>query len=109
MQTFVRQDDPQWIELGGGQRRKIRAYNEEMMLVEVGFDEGAVGADHSHPHTQISYVLEGEFTYHIEGETRVMKKGDSIVVPGGRTHGCACVKAGTLLDVFAPMRGDFVK
>ena len=109
MQTFVRQDDPQWIELGGGQRRKIRAYNEEMMLVEVGFDEGAVGADHSHPHTQISYVLEGEFTYHIEGETRVMHPGDSIVVDGGKVHGCTCVKAGTLLDVFAPMRGDFVK
>ena len=109
MQTFVRQDDPQWIELGGGQRRKIRAYNEEMMLVEVGFDEGAVGADHSHPHTQISYVLEGEFTYHIEGEARVMRKGDSIVVPGGSIHGCACITAGTLLDVFAPMREDFLK
>ena len=38
-----------------------------------------------------------------------MRKGDSTVVPGGKTHGSACVKAGTLLDVFAPMRGDFVK
>lgn len=109
MQTFVRQDEPQLIELGGGVRRRIRAYNEEIMLVEVGFDAGAVGADHSHPHTQISYVLEGEFTYHIEGETRMMHKGDSIAVPGGKVHGCTCVKAGTLLDVFAPMRGDFVK
>ena len=51
MQTFVRGEEPQWIELGGGQRRKIRAYNGEMMLVEVGFDAGSVGADHSHPHT----------------------------------------------------------
>ena len=109
MQTFVRGEEPQWIELGGGQRRKIRAYNGEMMLVEVGFDAGSVGADHSHPHTQISYVLEGEFTYHIEGETRRMLPGDSIVVDGGRVHGCACVKAGTLLDIFAPMREDFVR
>ena len=51
----------------GGQRRKIRAYNENVMLVEVGFDTGAVGAAHSHPHTQISYVLDGEFTYTVEG------------------------------------------
>ena len=109
MQTFVKGEAPQWIELGGGQRRKIRAYNGEMMLVEVGFDAGSVGADHSHPHTQISYVLEGEFTYHIEGETRRMLPGDSIVVDGGRVHGCACVKAGTLLDIFSPMREDFVK
>ena len=109
MQTFVKQAEPQLIELGGGCRRRIRAYNKDMMLVEVGFDAGSVGADHSHPHTQISYVLEGEFTYHIEGETRVMHPGDSIVVDGGKVHGCTCVEAGTLLDIFSPMREDFVK
>ena len=54
MNTFIANEEPQWIELGGGQRRKIRAYNENAMLVEVGFDTGAVGAAHSHPHTQIS-------------------------------------------------------
>jgi len=109
MQTFVKAGDPQLIELGGGTSRKIRCYNEEMMLVEVIFETGAVGSDHSHPHTQISYVLSGEFTYHIEGEARVMLPGDSIVVESGKVHGCACVKEGVLLDIFAPMRGDFVK
>ena len=38
-----------------------------------------------------------------------MKKGDSIVVDGGKVHGCTCVKAGTLLDIFTPMREDFVR
>ena len=109
MQTFVKADVPELIELGGGTSRKIRCFNEEMMLVEVIFETGAVGSDHSHPHTQISYVLSGEFIYHIEGETRVMLPGDSIVVSGGKLHGCTCVKAGTLLDVFSPMRADFVK
>ena len=109
MQTFVKESEPQVIELGGGTRRRIRAYNEEMMLVEVIFDTGAIGSDHTHPHTQISYVLSGEFTYHIEGEARTMLPGDSIVVDGGRVHGCTCVKAGTLLDIFSPMRADFVK
>ena len=108
MQTFVKEGEPQIIELGGGVRRRIRAYNEQMMLVEVIFDDGAVGSDHSHEHTQISYVLSGEFTYHIEGEARTMRPGDSIVVEGGRVHGCSCVKAGVLLDVFAPMRTDFI-
>ena len=109
MQTFVKADAPELIELGGGTSRKIRCWNEEMMLAEVIFEIGAVGSDHSHPHTQISYVLSGEFTYHIEGEARVMLPGDSIVVQGGKVHGCTCMKAGTLLDVFAPMRADFVK
>ena len=109
MQTFVRDAEPELTLLGGGTSRRIRAYNEEMMLVEVIFETGAVGSDHTHPHTQISYVLSGEFTYHIEGEARTMLPGDSIVVDGGKLHGCTCVKAGTLLDIFAPMRADFVK
>ena len=88
MNTFIANEEPQWIELGGGQRRKIRAYNENAMLVEVGFATGAVGAAHSHPHTQISYVLDGEFTYTVEVVTRSMKKGDSIAVEGGKVHGC---------------------
>ena len=109
MQTFVRGSEASFTELGGGTRRRILAHNSEMMAVEVSFDTGAVGSDHSHPHTQISYVLSGEFTYHIGDETHTMKPGDSIVVPGGSVHGCACTSAGTLLDVFAPMREDFLK
>ena len=108
MKGFSTHDDSEWIELGGGQRRKIRSYNGDIMLVEVSFDAGAVGATHTHPHAQISYVLSGEFTYTIEGVTRAMKPGDSIVVDGGKAHGCACVRAGTLLDIFTPMREDFV-
>ena len=107
MKTFVHPEGA-FTELGGGTRRRIGCYNGQMMLVEVNFDAGAVGNDHSHPHTQISYVLEGAFTYHIEGVAHHMVKGDSIVVEGGKVHGCTCLEAGTLLDVFAPMREGFV-
>ncbi len=109
MQRFVHHEDLEWTELGGGQRRKICAWNDEQMLVRVGFDDGAVGADHSHPHTQISYVQDGEFSYHIEDQVFRMVAGDSIVVDGGKVHGCTCIKAGTLIDIFAPAREDFLK
>ena len=109
MQTFVKAGDAQWKELGGGMRRRILAYNEDIMTVEVGFDEGGIGADHSHPHAQITYVLSGEFSYHIEGEARIMRAGDSIAVGCGKVHGLTCLKAGMVVDVFAPMREDFVK
>ena len=60
MQSFTTPADMEWIELGGGSRRKIRSYNEQIMLVEVDFDEGGIGKDHTHPHAQISYILSGE-------------------------------------------------
>ena len=105
---FVKNSEIKLNDLGNGVSRKILAYDKNMMSVEVRFEKGAVGAMHTHPHTQISYVLEGEFTYHIEGAAYHMVKGDSIVVEGGRVHGCTCLAAGTLLDVFTPMREDFV-
>ena len=107
MTTFSHPDGA-WTELGGGQRRRIRSYQEDLMLVEVGFDTGAAGAAHTHPHTQISYALCGEFDYTLDGQTYHMKPGDSIVVPGGKVHGCTCTSAGTLLDIFSPMREDFL-
>ena len=108
MKGFSTHDDMQWIELGGSQRRKIRSYNGDIMLVEADFDEGSVGAVHTHPHAQISYVLSGEFDYTLEGQVYAMKAGDSIAVDGGKPHGLTCVKAGTVLDIFTPMREDFV-
>lgn len=96
------------IDLGGGVRRSIQSYNDEMMAVEVIFETGAIGADHTHPHTQCSYVLSGRFSYSVEGEAVELNPGDSIVVPSGLVHGTKCLEAGVLLDIFAPMRKDFL-
>ena len=101
--------DAEKIELGGGCSRKILAYDDALMAVEVTFEKGAAGADHSHPHTQLSYVLEGRFAYSVNGETVELVKGDSIVVPSGLVHGTVCLEAGKLLDVFNPKRDDFLK
>ena len=97
------------IDLGGGTTRRILSYNEDLMTVEVGFEAGAVGAPHTHPHTQCSYVLEGKFLYSVENEEVELNAGDSIVVPSGLVHGTKCLAAGKLLDIFTPMRQDFLK
>ena len=101
--------DANLIDLGGGTARKILAYNPELMSVEVLFETGAVGAEHTHPHTQLSYALSGKFSYSVEGEETIVEPGDSIVVPSGLKHGTKCLEKGVLLDVFTPMREDFLK
>ena len=102
-------DAQRLIDLGGGTTRRILAYNDELMSVEVAFETGSVGAMHTHPHTQLSYVLSGRFDYTVDGETAHLGPGDSIVVPSGLPHGTVCVEKGVLLDVFNPKRDDFLK
>ena len=100
--------DTEAIQLGGNTERRILAYNDSLMAVEVGFETGSEGAPHSHPHTQLSYVLSGSFRYSVENESVILNPGDSIVVPAGLTHGTVCMEKGVLLDVFTPKRDDFL-
>ena len=97
------------IDLGGGVSRKILSYGEQLMSVEVRFEKGAVGAMHTHPHVQISYVLEGSFEATIGEETKIIKKGDTYITDPDVPHGVVCLEAGALLDIFTPMRADFLK
>lgn len=91
-----------------GMDRKILAFCDEVMLVENHFKKGMEGALHSHPHTQITYVAEGAFEFTIGDVTKVVRKGDSMLKQDSVIHGCKCVEDGILLDIFTPMREDFV-
>ena len=95
--------------LGSGDTsRKVRARGGSLMLVEVSFETGAEGYAHEHPHEQISYCLEGEFDYTVDGVTRRLAPGDSVYVAGGLRHGTRCLSRGRLLDTFTPQREDFL-
>ena len=96
-------------DLGNGLSRKVLAYHENLMMVEVYFEKGAVGEIHSHPNEQITYVLEGEFEFNIDGKKQIVKVGDSMFKESNVLHGTICLKKGRLLDVFSPHRQDFLK
>ena len=90
-------------------KRKVLAYHENLMMVEVYFEKGAVGEIHSHPHEQITYVLEGEFEFNIDGKKKIVRAGDSMFKESNVPHGTTCLKKGKLLDVFSPHREDFIE
>jgi quercetin dioxygenase-like cupin family protein len=92
-----------------GVLRRILAYCDALMCVENCFDQGAVGAVHSHPHTQITYVAEGRFRFTIGDEVKEVSKGDTLCKRDGIKHGCVCLEKGVLVDFFTPMREDFLQ
>ena len=94
---FIFHNETTLDDLGNGVTRRILAHGGKMMAVEVNFEQGATGPLHNHPHEQLTYVLSGEFEFTIGDEKpHVM-------------HGCVCLKPGTLLDTFTPVREDFLK
>lgn len=108
-QAFAFDRDIAWEPTDPGVQRKVLTYDREVMMVRVAFQAGAVGTPHTHPHIQCSLVEEGVFDVTIAGRTERLRKGDSFLVPSGALHGAVAVEAGMLLDVFTPMRDEFVK
>jgi len=97
-----------WQDLGHGLRRQVLTYGPELMLVKVAFEAGGVGAPHQHPHVQLSYVESGVFEATVGGQTQVLHPGDTFYAPSNVRHGVVCQQAGVLLDVFNPLREDFL-
>ncbi len=105
---FAQPGDTAWSEIGPGNRRRVLIHLPELMQVEFGFDQGAVGALHQHPHIQVSYVAEGRFEVTIAGVTQVVEQGGSFIVPPDTEHGVVAMTPGRLIDVFTPHRADFL-
>lgn len=105
---FAQPGETEWTELAPGNRRRVLIHTPELMQVEFGFEQGAVGALHSHPHVQVSYVVEGRFEVTIDGKTEVVEQGGSFIVPSGLVHGVVALTRGRLVDVFTPHRADFL-
>lgn len=105
---FFYGEETEWEQVAPGLSRQIMGYDGQIMLVKAKFEIGAIGQVHRHYHSQVTYVESGEFEMKIDGETKVLKQGDSFYVLPWLWHGCVCTKPGILVDVFSPVREDFL-
>lgn len=96
------------VTTGPGVTRQVLSERPELMVVAFRFDQGGVGALHSHPHVQATYVVSGLFRFTVDGAETTVGPGDSFVIPGHAPHGCECLEAGLLIDSFTPRRDDFL-
>lgn len=83
------------------------AHLDHVTLGEVDLAAGTVVPVHQHPHEQVTYVVEGRLEFTIDGESRVLERGDAAVIPGGAAHGCRALTRVLVVDVFSPARDDY--
>ena len=108
MQPNTLPENTTWTEVAPGNRRAVLSHRPELMLVAFRFEAGAVGAPHSHPHTQVSYVAEGTFDVTVDGVTTRLGAGSSFIVAPDLVHGVVALTPGLLIDTFTPRRDDFL-
>ncbi len=105
---FINLDQLEEKELVPGYKVKF-VHSENTTTAYYHAAEGAEFPEHSHPHEQISNVIEGEFELTIDGETQVLRPGVVAVIPSNAVHSGRALKPCYIMDVFYPIREDYAK
>ena len=105
---YILTENMEWEKLGGGVSRKFLGFDNQIMMVQVKFEKGAIGSPHHHFHTQATYCAAGTFEFEIDGEKQVVKAGDGVYIQPNLVHSAVCLEEGILIDVFSPVREDFL-
>ncbi|MFH1069967.1 MAG: cupin domain-containing protein [Candidatus Glassbacteria bacterium] len=95
-------------EPGPGVTRRLLNHGGRLMAVEFQFKSGAEVRPHTHPHEQIGVFMRGRFEATVGGKTVMAEPGDSCYWAPGVPHGVRCLEDGVILDVFTPIREDFL-
>jgi unsaturated pyranuronate lyase len=87
--------------------RKIVTGDREM-LAQTYLKRGALVPLHSHASEQMTYVLQGALRFLVEGEEVIVREGEVIHIPSGVPHQAEALEDTFELDVFSPVREDWI-
>jgi quercetin dioxygenase-like cupin family protein len=84
---------------------------ERSMLAHVYLDKGCVVPRHSHDNEQFTYILEGALHFFIgedEREEVVVRAGEVLHIPSNVPHKAIALEDTLDLDIFTPIRQDWL-
>jgi quercetin dioxygenase-like cupin family protein len=84
-------------------------HTDRVTLARVLLAEGALVPEHRHEHEQIATLLEGRLRFVVDGEEREIGPGESVVLPANVPHLVEALEESVVLDLFAPVRDDWVR
>jgi quercetin dioxygenase-like cupin family protein len=106
---MLRQADPEgYKQLLEGVRLKSLVHGERTHLTEVKLDKGAVVPEHQHPQEQTGYLISGSLRFNVDGEITVATAGASWNLPAGIPHGAEALEDTVVVEVFSPVREDYL-
>jgi len=105
---FKKHDNAGYKDSLPGIGQKTLAYGDRTLMVEFRLQKGAVLPKHKHPHEQIGYLVPGRLDLTIGKNTRQQEPGDSWCVPGDTEHGATALEDSVAVEVFSPVRADYL-
>ena len=83
------------------------AHGEKHTMGLVELKKGSIVPLHSHPHEQITFILEGQLDMNIDGKDYSLTPGAYHIIHSNIPHSAVAVADCKLIDTFSPVREDY--
>ncbi len=81
-----------------------------VMICRFTFEPFLVTPEHTHPHEQMTLVVKGRVRFFIDGIEKIVGPGDVLHFPPNNRHGATMMdEEVVLIDIFSPIREDFLR
>jgi quercetin dioxygenase-like cupin family protein len=97
-----------YIKVADGIERKTLVFGENTLMTEFRLGKGNRLPFHQHPHEQTGYLVSGHLVLVIAGQRHEMTPGSSWSIPGNVEHGAEIVEDSVAVEVFSPVREDYL-
>ncbi len=105
---FLSRDDAGYVDALPGIRRKTLCHGAATLMSEFRLQAGLPLPLHDHPQEQTGYLVSGRLRLTIDDETHDVAPGDSWSIPGGVRHGAEVLEDAVAIEVFSPVREDYL-
>ncbi|MFZ5633845.1 MAG: cupin domain-containing protein [Bacillota bacterium] len=105
---FARKNPQGYIPVVDGVKRKTLVFGEKTLMSEFLLEKGKILPLHKHPHEQTGYLVAGKILLVVAGEEYEVEPGDSWSIPGDVEHWAKIIEDSVAVEVFAPVRQDYL-
>ena len=105
---FNKRSDNGYKQVLDGIKLKTLVYGDKTLIAEFHLEKGAQIPRHAHPHEQTGYLISGRIRLSIGEDTFDVEPGDSWCIPGDVEHRAEFIEDSVAVEVFSPVREDYL-
>ena len=83
-------------------------HGDKTLMGQFKLAKGSIIPTHSHPHEQTGIMISGKLRFVVEAEIMDVETGDSWCLPGGVKHSAEALEDSVVIEVFSPIREDYL-
>lgn len=106
---FTRLDVVDHQTVAPGIRMRTLCFGANTLMSEFRLLHGHLLPRHAHPQEQTGYLVSGHIALTIGDETHDVTPGDSWCIAGGVEHGAQVLQDSVAVEVFSPVREDYLQ